>query len=443
MDLLKDNVKKLFRKFVIPAVSGAVAVTIYSLVDTLAIGRGVGPDGAAACALILPVFAISSFIALICGIGGSVLMSKARGGGNREKGDAYFTAATVLVALLTAAACLLGNLFQDELYRLCGANDTLLPFAREYGEWIFAFLPCFVATNFLGSFIRTDGSPKFVMFATLTGGVINIIGDYVLVFPLGMGMKGAAIATVAGALVQAIMLLGYIFAKKTALRFVRPHQWGAAVRKIFSTGFGAGVGSLALVALSVIANNQIMKYEGDTALAVYGVLGTLSALFDSIFSGVGQAAQPISSQNYGAGNMDRCRAVGGLGLKTALIFGGIFAAVSIAFPVEITGLFMKMTPEVEAAAPYILRVYSISYIPLAVNIFAVYYLQSVIRPKQAAMISLLRGIFLNGALLFLFPLIFGGKGIWWAILAAEAATMIAAAVCLRAVFWRKEEEASL
>lgn len=160
-------------------------------------------------------------------------------------------------------------------------------------------------------------------------------------------------------------------------------------------------------------------------------------MFTSIFSGIGQAAQPIASQNYGAGNMDRCWLAGKLGLKNALLFGTLFAAVSIAFPVEVAGVFMKMTPEVEEVTPYIMRVFSLSYIPQAVCLFCVYFLQSMVRPKMATLISLLRGMVLNGTFLMVFPLIWGSGGIWWAIFAAELVTMLIA-IFYTFTFYRRQ-----
>ncbi len=441
MDLLNGKVSKLYYSFLIPAVSSAIAVAAYSLVDTIAIGQGVGANGTAACAIVLPIFSIASFIALLCGIGGSVLMSQARGSGNREKGDAYFAAALVYVLLVTVIAWIPGCLFQEAFYRLCGADNILLPYAMEYGRWIFAFQPSFVLTTFLACFIRTDGAPRFVMCCTLTGGAVNMIGDWLFVFPLNMGMAGAAIATVLGSVVQVGMMLGYILLGKTTLRIAKPYNWLKAFRKITIIGFSAGLSSLAVIAVSFIANNQIMKYAGGAALAVYGVLGTVSALFNSIFSGIGQAAQPIVSENYGAGQHDRCWMAAKLGMKNAVLFGLFFTVVNMLFPLQLTGFFMKMTPEVEAIAPYILRVYGISYLPLAVSLFFISYLQSVLKPQMATILSLMRGILLNTVFLFLFPLFLGGNGIWWAISAAEAITMLAAVLYVGDLFrqYRKTE----
>ncbi len=434
MDLLKDDVQKLFYKFLVPAVSSAIAVATYSLIDTIAIGQGVGSDGAAANAVVLPIFSIASFIAVLFGMGGCILRSKAKGAGNEEKGNVYFTASLVWVSIITFVCWIVGIIFQEDFYRICGADDKLMPYVKDYGKWIFAFLPSFVCTTFLGSFIRTDGSPKFVMKVTLVGGIINIIGDWLFVFPLKMGMVGAAIATVMGSMAQVILMIGYILLKKTSLKLIKPYKWLPALKNIFKTGFGSGIGSLSIIIVTFIINNQIMKYSGKDSLAIYGMLGTVSALVTSVFSGIGQAVQPIVSENYGAKNLSRCWKTEKFGIRTTIIFGVLFATVYIVFPVKITGLFMKLTPEIIRIAPYIVRIYALSFIPLAINTFSIYYLQSILCPFTATLISLLRGVVLNSILLFVLPLIFKGNGVWLAILLAEMIVLIVSVVCLISEF---------
>lgn len=428
MDLLKDNPRTLFFKFLIPAISSAIAVAAYSFVDTIAIGQGVGPDGMAACAVVLPAFSIAHFLSLLCGIGGSVLMSNARGAGNTEKGDAYFTASVLFACIVTAVIWMLGLIFQEPFYRLCGADDALLPLATEYCSWIFAFFPTFVFVPFLGYFIRTDGSPKVVMYVTLIGGVMNMIGDWLFVFPLNMGMAGAAIATVLGSVVQVILLLGYILSGKTNLKLTKPYAWLAAVKQVSTIGFGAGISQIAVIVVTFVVNNQIMRYSGSAALAVYGMLSTIAALYLCIFEGIGQAAQPVVSANFGAQNHSRYLSVGKLGMKTAVLFGLLCAAICIVFPSQVTRIFMKTTPEVAGIAPRILSVYSISFLPLAINMFVIAYLQSVNQANAATTISLLRGIILNVALLYILPLFMKGDGIWWGITIAESTAALAAII---------------
>jgi len=430
MDLLKDNPRKLFWKFLVPAVSSAVALAIYSFVDTIVIGQDSGPNGTAACAVVLPIFSIAHFLALLCGVGGSVLMSKARGEGNREKGNAYYTASLLYVGIVTLVLWILGVVFQVPIYRLFGADDVLLPYALDYGKWIFGAFPSFVLVSYLGCFIRTDGAPKFVMTVTLIGGVMNIIGDIVLVFPLGMGMAGAAIATVTGSVVQSILLIGYILFGKTSLKLAKPFKWFTAVKKISVIGFGAGLPQVAMTVVTFIINNQIMKYSGSAALAVYGLLCTIAALFLSIFEGIGQAAQPIVSANFGAKQKERYHIIAKIGMRTAVVFGVISFAVCALFPSEIIKLFMKVTPEVAEIAPHIIRVYTISFFPMAINMFVTAYLQSVTKATPATIISLLRGLILSSILLYVLPLFMESDGIWWAVTIAEALAAVVAVICM-------------
>lgn len=430
MNLLQDNPHKIFFKFLVPAVCSAVAVAIYSFVDTIVIGQDIGPNGTAACAILLPVFTLSGFIALLCGVGGAVLMSKARGEGNREKGDAYFTASLLYVSIITLVLWIAGMIFQKPLYRLCGADDVLLPYVYEYGRWIFATFPTFVLVPFLGTFIRTDGSPKFVMVVTLIGGVFNIIGDIVFVFPCKMGMNGAALATAGGSLLQTILLTAFILFGKTSLRFAKPKKWFSAIKKITGLGVGAGLSQIAMAVVAFVINNQIMKYAGASALAVYGFLGTVSALFLSVFAGIGQAAQPIVSENYGAEQHNRCVTVGKTGMITALVFGVVSFAICALFPSQMVDIFMKPTPEVEQIAPFIIRVSALSFLPMAINMFALAYLQAVTNATGATGISLLRGMVMPVILLYAFPVFMGGNGIWWAITCADAITAVPAVLLM-------------
>ena len=180
-----------------------------------------------------------------------------------------------------------------------------------------------------------------------------------------------------------------------------------------------------------------MKYSGTAALAIYGLLCTIAALFLSIFSGIGQAAQPIVSANFGAGQLDRYRMIAKIGMRTAVIFGIISFAVCALFPSQIIWLFMKETPEVVEIAPFIIRVYAISFLPMAINMFSTAYLQSVTKAASSTVISLLRGLILTSILLYVMPLFFGSSGIWWAFTIAESLTAAVAVICM--IPWIKKD----
>lgn len=328
-------------------------------------------------------------------------------------------------------------IFQEPLYHLFGADETLLPYVMEYGSTIVFAFPSFVLLAFLPSFLRNDGAPNVVIAASLIGAATNIIGDWLFVFPLQMEMFGAALATVLGCLIQVVIMVSYLFTKRCSLKFVKPYRIVTAFRKIATNGFGTGLSSLSIIVVTFVANNQIMKYADTAALAVYGMIGTVSTLFIHIFSGVGQAAQPIASSGYGAGKPERYWGVYRLGMQNILCLGVVFTAICMLLPKQITALFIKTTPEVMEIAPFILRTYAISFLPLGISTFLSVYLQSIMCSKPATIIAVMRGIVVNCALLYLLPLILDAAGIWIAFAVAE---IIVAAVALCYIFKIKEKK---
>lgn len=426
MNLLNDDIQRLFFKFLIPSICGTIVVALYGFVDTIAMGQSAGPNGSAANAVIVPIFSMANFLGILCGIGTSVLMSRAKGAGKTEKANAYYTASLFFTGVIVTAVWVLLLLFRDPVYRILGASDILLPYVKDYGDLTIAVFPLYALLPYLSCMLRNDNNPGLVMTATLAGAVINIFGDWYFVFPLGMGIFGAALATALGAFVQVIIMASHFFTKKCTMKLERPHRIIPAVRNICINGFGASFSLLAMIVTTFIINNQIMRYAGEPELAVYGVLIVLSSLFSNIFTGIGQAVQPIASTNYGAGQTERCSRVYRLGLITAIICSALFTLLCISFPVEINMIFMKVTPEIVAAAGEVTFIYSLSFIPMAAAVYFTLYFQSVMKATAATVISVMRGIAASGVFLLVLPAIFGGDGIWWAVVCAESVTAISA-----------------
>ena len=185
-------------------------------------------------------------------------------------------------------------------------------------------------------------------------------------------------------------------------------------------GFGAGVLDLGNVLIAIIINNQIMRYGNVEALSVYGVVGTTSLLFQALFCGVGQAAQPLVSTNYGARKLGRVQTVLSMGLVSVVVMGVCFMLVGELFPEAITKFFIAATPEVLAVAPMVFRCYFIFFLFLGITVFATYYLQSIMRERKAMTISVLRSLVLSSVMLFLLPLFLGLAGVFLAMPVSEA-----------------------
>lgn len=188
MDLLKDNLKKLYFKFLIPSLGSAMVMSIYTLTDAIVIGKGVGADALAALSITTPLLCILMSTGILFGVGGSVQMSVHRGSGNHQKSNRYFTISFFLITAVTTLLWLIYATCMPKLLHLMGANDTLFPYAMSYMRYINIFLPVAVFSNYVAIFIRADNDPNRAMAGVLLGGVVNIALDIIFVFPMHMGM---------------------------------------------------------------------------------------------------------------------------------------------------------------------------------------------------------------------------------------------------------------
>lgn len=430
MDYLTSSTKTLYRKYLTASLGSALVITIYSFVDTIAVGQSEGPAGTAAMAVITPIFGILVFFGILFGIGGSVLMNNAKGEGNEEKGNAYFTTALILVVGFTVVTWVLFARFSKPILFFFGATQGTLPLVMRYVQWLIRCWPIFIFSTFIGAFVRNDNAPGLVMAGVISGGCFNIFGDWFFVFPLGMGMEGAAIATVLGTTLQCLIICSHLFRKCCGLKLAKPFRMGKAIRKIFVIGIGASLLDLGTVVLSTITNNQILRYGSEVELAIYGVMTTIAALVQAMYCGVGQAIQPLVSANFGGRQYGRVRQFLKMSVVTVLIMGVLFTALAEGLPVPIVQLFMDATPEVLAAAPSSMRLYSLLYLFLGFTVLSTYYLQSVMRDRASMVIGILRSLVVSGLLLGLLPLFWGINGVWLALPISECIVTVVAAVFL-------------
>lgn len=430
MDYLTSSTKTLYHKYLTASLGSALVITIYSFVDTIAVGQSEGPAGTAAMAVITPIFGILVFFGILFGIGGSVLMNNAKGEGNEEKGNAYFTTALILVVGFTVVTWVLFARFSKPILFFFGATQGTLPLVMRYVQWLIRCWPIFIFSTFIGAFVRNDNAPGLVMAGVISGGCFNIFGDWFFVFPLGMGMEGAAIATVLGTTLQCLILCSHLLRKCCGLKLAKPFRMGKAIRKIFVIGIGASLLDLGTVVLSTITNNQILRYGSEVELAIYGVMTTIAALVQAMYCGVGQAIQPLVSANFGGRQYGRVRQFLKMSVVTVLIMGVLFTALAEGLPVPIVQLFMDATPEVLAAAPSSMRLYSLLYLFLGFTVLSTYYLQSVMRDRASMAIGILRSLVVSGLLLYLLPLFWGINGVWLALPISECIVTVVAAVFL-------------
>lgn len=419
MELLTGKIRPLYFKYLAAASGSAMVASIFGMVDAMMVGKYHGPIGSAALAVFSPLWSIIYCLGLLAGIGGSVLFANNRGGGNEKDAQQYFTLSILYGAALSAFAMVGIGVFQEPLFRFFGADDELLGLARLYLKPILFAVPCCVFSNILSAYLRNDNNPNLATFAVIAGGIFNCVGDYICVFRLDMGIYGAGLATAAGQYIGIFIMLAHFFRRDNTLRFVRPTNVLRKLGSISVTGFSTAVTDLAMGIIGILFNRQIMKHLGADALAVYGVITMVTAFAQCLAYGAGQAAQPIVSQNFGAGQTARIRECLKYGLLTSIGMGVFWVAVMLAFPDMILKFFMTPTPEVSRIAPAILRAYGISFILLPFNIFATYYFQAMMKANVSMISSIARGMVISGSMIMLLPAIAGADSIWYAMLITE------------------------
>ncbi len=433
MNLLTGNVKKIYFNYLAAAFGSTLITSVYSLVDMAMVGQYHGPNGTAALAVVAPIWNIIYGLGLLTGIGGSVIYSIKKGGGI-DKGRAenkYFTAALIFSLILAALSWAFIIFFENELLIFFGADETLLDYAVRYMRPIKFVLPLFLFNQLLAAFLRNDGAPGLATAAVMAGGVFNVFGDYFFVFTCDMGVYGAGLATAIGSVISFIVLLVHFFTKKCTLRLVLPDEPVHKFGEITVSGFSSFFVDFAMGILTVLFNRQIMKYLGTNALSVYGPIINISTFVQCCAYGVGQAAQPIISTNFGAAKGQRIRETLKYSLYSTAFFGIFWTALSLAAPNLYIRIFMSPTEEVLRIAPAIIRAYSISFLLLPFNIFSTYYFQSIMKPQAAFVVSVARGMVISGALILLLPLMVNADAIWFAMPVTELITAIYAGICIK------------
>ena len=428
MNLLADNIKTLYLKYLYAAFGSAMILCVYSIVDMAIVGQYQGPSGTAALAVVAPIWNIIFSLGLLMGIGGSVIFSTLRGNSQTDKKESneFFTTAVIGSVLISVIVWLIIVLFEEKILTFFGADEILLYYAKNYMVPILFVIPLFLYNQMLAAFLRNDNNPNLATVGVLAGGIFNMAGDYVFVFTCKMGIFGAGLATAIGAVISFVVLLSHFFSKKNTLKFVVPTHFFNKTKQICVTGFSTFFIDIAMGILTILFNRQIMLYLGADALAVYGPIINISTFVQSCAYSVGQAAQPIISINFGAKYNLRIKEVLKYGLYSVAFFSIFWTVLSLCCPNLYVRIFMNPTENILKIAPEIIRTYSISFLLLPLNIFATYYFQAIVRPKAAFIISVLRGLVLSGMLILILPKLFGGDSIWYSMPITELVVAIIA-----------------
>lgn len=430
MDLLHGQVKKIYFKYLTAAFGSAMISSIYGIVDMAMVGQYQGSTGTAALAVVAPIWNIIYSLGLLIGVGGSVWLSTSRGRKRENEAHQYFTLSLVM-AIIISFICWISIIFFDtSLLTFFGANEELLMLAKQYLLPVKFCVPVFLMNQMLAAFLRNDDAPSLATKAVLIGGVFNIVGDYVFVFMLDMGIMGAGLATALGATLTLLIMLTH-FKTTHTLRIIRIDNLFYKLKNIVVTGFSTFIIDIAMGVLTILFNRQIILYLGTDALAVYGVIVNMSTIVQCSAYSIGQASQPLFSVNLGANQMSRITDTLKYALYSVVVFSLFWTMLMMLFPIPLIKIFMNPSQHILEMAPGILRMYGLSFLLLPLNIFSTYYFQSLLKPMISLMISLLRGVVISGLFILLLPIFFGGSSMWLAMLMTESIVAIGVIVLMK------------
>lgn len=426
-----EKVSTLFRKLLIPTFLGAIALSAVATIDGIFIGHGVGADGVAAVNIILPIYQIMSGIGLMIGTGCSVVSSIHMSRQDVKVARLNVTQAIAFTTIFATLFCIIALISPVRTAEILGSSETLMPQVLAYLKWI---MPAFIFQmwSMIGLFIiRLDGSPNYAMWCNIIPALLNAVLDWLFIFPLNMGIKGAAIATTISIAVGGIMALAYLlfFADKLSLCRLKLSRKSImlSLRNIgyqCKVGFSTMLGELTLAVLVYVGNIVFMKFLGDSGVGAFGIACYYMPLFFMVGNAIAQSAQPIISYNYGIERWDKIRQARMLLLATSLTVGAFVAVLFVFFPKELVALFVDINGEAGRIAIAGFPYFALGIVFFVFNVAIVGYYQSVEKIRKANMFVLLRGFFLLIPSFMILPYILGDKGIWLSMPFAEMMTSL-------------------
>ncbi len=328
----KESISKVLLKLSVPAIIAMLINAIYNIVDTMFVGMLNNTSAIAAVSIVYPLFMFIGAIGVMFGAGGASYLSRLLGEKKKEEADRTLTSTIVIGCIFSLIFTVICIIFLEQFLLMYGATETTMPYAKEYGYTIVAGSIFTIGTAIMSNTIRAEGNSKYSMIATCIGGVINIILDPIFMFKFGMGIKGAAVATVISQLVSFIFLLRYYYSKKSYIKlgieFFKPtFNMFFEILKIGIPIFVTQV--LASFALGFM--NLGAKPYGDAAVAAMGIVFRVMSIGFYIVFGIGQGFQPVAGYNYGAKNFTRLKEAVKLSIKWSVVSGIVISILFIVF----------------------------------------------------------------------------------------------------------------
>lgn len=440
------------RKYSIPCIISLVVAALYNIVDQIFIANAdyLGSYGNAANTVVFPLTVVALAIAVMIGDGCCAFVSISLGANKKEDAHRSIGNAILLCLISSIVLTAVYLIFKEPILTMFGGkvNEETYACAEEYFFWISLGVPFYMFGQAMNPIIRSDGSPKFAMFATVSGAIANIILDPIFIFPLKMGMKGAAIATVTGQILTAVLSVWYLFHMKAVK--LEKHSfgfWGGLMKRFLALGITSFLSQISLVISMAAVQNMCTKYGArdeifgkpeyaQIPLAVLGIVMKFFQIAISIAVGMAAGCIPVVGYNIGANRKDRAKKLFTYLLIAEAVVGAVALIIVEFFPNQLIGIFGAGNESVYYTefAVKSFRIYLCMMILATVNKGTFIYLQALGKAVESTVISLTREVIFGVALPVILPIFFGLNGLLYSFPAADILTFVIAVFIIRRTY---------
>lgn len=422
---------KLLR-FTLPSIATMVFTSIYSVVDGFFISNYAGKTAFASVNFIMPVLMILATVGFMVGTGGSALVAKTLGEGDKKKASELFSLFVAFAFTLGVVLSVIGFIFLPQITVLLGADESMVDYCVLYGRIIIAANPFYIIQMLFMSFFITAEKPKLGLVSTIGAGLANMVLDFLLVGVFSFGVAGAAVATGVSQLFGGLFPIIYFMRPNNTsnLKFTKFKVDFTAIIKACSNGLSELLSNISMSVVGMLYNTQLMKYGGQNAVAAYGVLMYLGMIFSACFIGYTVGTAPVVSFNYGANNTDELQ---NMRKKSINLVGGcgiLMVILSWCLSTPLSKMFAGYDAELLEMTITAFQIYSFAFAFMGISIYSSSFFTALNNGLISAVISVLRTVVFQVGTILVLPLILGVEGIWFSIVLAELLSMIVAVILL-------------
>lgn len=425
------NHKKQFFKFVIPSVVSMLVFNLYTMVDGIYVARFVGEHALSAVNISMPYVNFIFAFSILFSVGTSTVVAIFRGENNMKSANETFTRNTIFLTVCALIITLLALVFQNELALFLGASEVTLPYVHDYLGVLIWFTFFLIVSYSMEVLVKTDGFPKLATAAVSVGAVTNIVMDYVLVVHVGMGIRGAAIATGLSQVLTFTVFTIHFLGKRGTIHWCKTTMDLSVYKRIIPIGTADFITELSAGTIIFLFNHAILKHIGDNGVVTYTVITYIYNIVMMTFTGISQGMQPLVSFYRGRREENTCRLFLRYALYSTFAMSMLALAICLFMTPALVSIFIDASrAELFTYTVHAFRIYSLCYLVIGYNIVCSGYFAAVEKSGYSFAISLLRGFVLIAASIWIMGELFQGEGIWYATLVCESSTLVVSIWCM-------------